>query len=259
MTGASEGSSPQRRVDDGGPGASVGDPDAVQPDAEYIPHVLLSRLAHDIRSPLGLLSGALDEIQEDLAAQLDPSQKRMFELAERGLGRLRRMADVLSTAAELDSGGLMLDRGEIELARVVSDVVQKLDRVDPRRSVEVEVEIESGVTASLDGVRADEALSELIGQARRGARSKVRISFEDEGESLVLRIEDDGDGWSQQDADNAFNRLYEPKDRRGTGLGLSVARDLVRAHGGDVAIERSSLPASRPGRTGGCFVVRFPA
>ena len=140
-----------------------------------------------------------------------------------------------------------------------NDVVQKLDRVDPRRSVEVEVEVEPGVTASLDGVRADEALSELIGQSRRGARSKVRVSFEDEGEHFVLRVEDDGDGWSQQDADNAFNRLDEPTDRRGTGLGLSVARDLIRAHGGDVTIEKSSLPASRPGRVGGCFVVTFPA
>lgn len=227
-------------------------------DQPALPAELLARLAHDIRSPLGLLSGALEELRADLSDQLDDSHNRMLDLAERGLVRLQRMATVLQTAGELERGGVELDPAERDVTRMIRACVEDLEASDPRRSVEVEIAMPDGVTFPLDEVRFDEALRETIGQARRGARTAVKISADDSDEALVIRIEDDGQGWSKSQREQAFDRLYTPEDRSGTGLGLSVARDLVRAHGGDVAIEDSTLPAGRPGTIGGAFVITLP-
>lgn len=226
--------------------------------APGLPPHFLSRLAHDIRSPLGLLSGALEEIREDLAGQLDEGHERMLALAERGLSRLERMARTLSTVAQLEEGSLCLQRESCDLAPLVHDVARSVEREDPRRGLLLEIDVPNGTIASIDPERVREALWELVSQARRQAASAVRVTLTEDDDVLELRIEDDGRGLDATQKRYAFDRMHEPPDRRGTGLGLSVARDLVRAHGGEVEIAESSLPPGRPGTVGSAFVVRIP-
>jgi signal transduction histidine kinase len=216
---------------------------------------LLSRIAHDIRSPLGLLSGALEEIREDLREQLDEGHVRMLSLAERGLARLDRMARMLSTMAQIESGGVRLQRETYDLSRLVREVVEAVEREDPRRGLTLELEVPEGTLLSLDLERMRESLWELVAQSRRQAASVFRIASTEEDGVIELRIEDDGRGLDSGRRARAFDRNHEPSDRRGTGFGLSVARDLVRAHGGDVTLGDSSLAPSRPGSMGMAFVV----
>lgn len=235
-----------------------GEHEGVRPRAPGLPPHFLARLAHDIRSPLGLLSGALEEIRGDLAAQLDDGHERLLSLADRGLARLDRMAKTLSTVAQIEGHTLHLHREPCDLARLVRDVVESVEREDPRRGLTIDIDLPEGSFATIDAERAREALWEIIAQSRRQASSAVRIALEERGELIELRVEDDGRGFEGAQRRHAFDRLYEPPDRRGTGLGLSIARDLARAHGGDIALTDSSLPAGRPGTIGSCFVVSLP-
>jgi signal transduction histidine kinase len=228
-------------------------------DAPRLPPHFLSRLAHDIRSPLGLLSGALEEIRSELSEHLDEGHQRMLTLAERGLMRLDRMARTLSTIAQIEGGTLVLSRERIDLARMLREVLESVERDDPRRGLDIVVELPEEVWSELDPERAREALCELIGQARRQAKARVKIALSQVGDKNEIRIEDDGRGTPAGEREHAFDRNYEPSDRRGTGFGLSVSRDLVRLHGGDVVLRDASLPASRPGFLGSCFVVTFPS
>lgn len=226
--------------------------------APRLPPHFLSRLAHDIRSPLGLLSGALEEIRGDLSAQLDDGHERLLSLADRGLLRLDRMAKTLSTVALLEGGSLRLTRETTDLGRLVSEVVESVEREDPRRGLTLDLDLPEGTLASIDLERIREALWELVAQSRRQAASAVRVALDERDDVIELRLEDDGRSFEGAQRRHAFDRLYEPPDRRGTGLGLSIARDLVRAHGGDIVLIDSSLPAGRPGTIGSCFVVSLP-
>lgn len=240
------------RTDEGMPAAA-----AEGPSSGLTPP-FLSRIAHDIRSPLGLLTGALEEIRTDLCGQLDEGHERMLSLAERGLAKLDRMARMLSTIAQVEERSLRLSRETYELDRLVREVVESVEREDPRRGLGLEVEVPEGVRVSIDLERMREALWEIVAQARRQASSAIRIALEPSEGALELRIEDDGRGIEPGQRQRAFERMAEPSDRRGTGLGLSVARDLVRAHGGDVVIADSSLAPVRPGTMGTAFVLTLP-
>lgn len=232
-----------------------GDSQALHPG---LPPHFLSRLAHDIRSPLGLLSGALEEIREDLAGQLDEGHLRMLSLAERGLSRLERMARTLSTVAQLEGGTLHLSRDTYDLGRLVREVTESVEREDPRRGLSIEIDVPDGTLLSIDPERVREALWELVAQARRQAAGAVKIALTEDDELFELRVEDDGRGLDSTQRRFAFDRMHEPPDRRGTGLGLSVARDLIRVHGGDITLAESSLPQGRPGALGAAFVVTIP-
>ena len=216
-----------------------------------LPPHFLARLAHDLRSPLGLLSG-------DLAAQLDAGHERLLLLAHRGLARLDRMARTLSTVAQLEGQTLRISKERTDLSELIREVVESVELEDPRRGLTVEVDVPEGTVAEVDPVRFQEAIWEIVAQARRQAASAVCITLAEEGDRFELRIEDDGRGFEGGQRRHAFDRFHEPADRRGTGLGLSVARDLIRAHGGDIVLTDSSLPAGRPGTLGSCFVVSFP-
>lgn len=236
----------------------VDEEEVARETAPRLPPHFLSRLAHDIRSPLGLLSGALEEIRGDLSAQLDDGHERLLSLADRGLLRLDRMAKTLSTVALLEGGSLRLTRETTDLGRLVSEVVESVEREDPRRGLTLDLDLPEGTLASIDPERIREALWELVAQSRRQAASAVRVALDERDDVVELRLEDDGRSFEGAQRRHAFDRLYEPPDRRGTGLGLSIARDLVRAHGGDIVLIDSSLPAGRPGTIGSCFVVSLP-
>lgn len=223
-----------------------------------LPPHFLARLAHDIRSPLGLLSGALEEIRQDLDAQLDEGHSRLLSLADRGLARLDRMAQTLSTVAQIEGRTLHLSRERWDFAPLVREVVESVEREDPRRGLTIEIDVPEGSFASIDPSRIREALWELVAQSRRQASSTVRIALTEKPDLLELVVEDDGRSFEGPHRRHAFDRTHEPADRRGTGLGLSIARDLARAHGGDIVLTDSSLPAGRPGTVGACFVLTLP-
>jgi signal transduction histidine kinase len=228
------------------------------PPASSLPPQFLARLAHDIRSPLGLLSGALEEIRADLGAQLDEGHHRMLALAERGLTRLDRMAKTLSTISQIEAGTLGLERASHDVARVVREVVDSVEREDPRRGLELTLELPAEAKAQIDPERVRESLWELVAQSRRQAKSAVRIALTEKAGGLELRIEDDGRGVEPSERKHAFDRLHEPHDRRGSGFALSVSRDLIRAHGGDVELCDASPSIHRSGSAGTCYLVTLP-
>lgn len=215
--------------------------DDSEPRTGLPPH-FLSRIAHDIRSPLGLLSGALEEIREDLGGSLDEGHLRLLALAERGIARLERMSRMLSTVAQIEARTLQLSPESYDLVRMVREVVELVEKDDPRRGLTVTLEAPSDAPVQIDPARTREALWELVGQSRRQAKSAVRIGLAIREAQYELRIEDDGKV-DPAAREWAFDRYHEPEGKRGTGLALSVARDLVRAHGGDVTISDGGLSA----------------
>ncbi len=233
------------------PGAPAGP--SVLPD-------LLERLAHDLRSPLGVITEALASIRTDLAAELTDEHRLLGALADRGLRRLGRLADTISLAAALESGSFALCRSPVDLVEILRAAVAAASAIEPRREVALVCEL-PGVAHPLmaDADRLSCAVSEIVINAVRHAHRKARLRLApgSPGEVRVV-IEDDGRGVPAEQQATLFRRFVSRGARAGLGLGLSIAHDVIVAHGGRLALEASTLSQGRPGTIGAAFVISLP-
>ncbi|MCC6993180.1 MAG: HAMP domain-containing histidine kinase [Deltaproteobacteria bacterium] len=208
---------------------------------------VLSRLAHDVRAPLGLAASALGELD----ASLGPEQRALTALAGKGLKRLERLAERLALAAELERGALRLDREPHGVRELSQQACARAAALEARRNVSLTLTLPVGEPAlqlAVDAPRLVSALAELVGNAWRHARSQIEVIVR-ESDGLEVAVEDDGAGVSEAARPWLFTR-FEPAAGRAAGnLGLTLARAVARAHGGEVTLE----PAARTR-----FVLRLP-
>jgi signal transduction histidine kinase len=219
----------------------------------------LASLAHDLRSPLGIVSLALGELRADFKAGLTDEHRMLAGLADRGLQRLGRIADSLSLVAALDSGRFELHCQPLDLVDLVRAATATGILLEPRQQVEVICELPEGRCRSVaDPARLTHVLSELVINAIRHAYRRVRVRLEIASGGLRLAIEDDGKGPSDKTRATLFQRFAGARARGGLGIGLSSASDVIAAHGGSLTLEASTLGPGRPNTVGARFLAILP-
>ena len=215
----------------------------------------ISDASHELRSPLANLRGTaevalryprtLDEYREALTVVLVESE------------RLSRLVNELLTLTRADAGVLSLERAPCDLAAVGRSAAAAIAARSAERGVRLEVEGDSlVVSADADRLRqvGDNLLDHALRHAPEGSAIVVRTARADGRACLSVR--DSGPGISAENQARVFDRFYrvDPSRQResgGVGLGLAIARAIVEAHGGTLAIE------SAPGR-GSTFMVAVP-
>lgn len=224
-----------------------------------LPIDFLSRVSHDMRSPLSVVAGAFSEIRSDFGGQLKDEHQRLLSLAERGVARLLRLAEKLSLAARHDQGQIELVKSRTELGPAVRTAVANQLAVESRRAVEVLVEAQdTGGETPIDVQKLGYALGEIVGNAVRHARSRVKVTCTVSASQAEIAVEDDGEGVPEELRAKIFQRFAPTQSRSGLGLGLALSNDIVEAHGGKLAVGASTLPAGRPGTVGARFVITLP-
>jgi signal transduction histidine kinase len=216
-------------------------------------------LAHDLRSPLGVVSEALAELRSEFAANLTDEHRLLVNLADRGVRRLGRIADTVSLLAALDTGTFEVRPRPTDLVELLREAVAAASGIEPRREVEVVCELPEGACSTLaDAERLSRAVTEIMINAVRHARRKARLRLVLAPGEARVEVEDDGQGVAPEWRANLFRRFVPRPSRSGLGMGLSIAHDVVVAHGGRLTLEASTLPPGRPGTTGACFVITLP-
>lgn len=216
-------------------------------DGDDLELTLARRIAHAIRTPLGVVSGAFTQLS---GAELDGTSSTMVELGQRASVQLERIADRLSLlsrlARESEYGPVACDPAAVALA--AAEVVARA-RVRRRVSVDVEAvrEAQGRWTVQADEKLLEAALAELIDNGLRFARSGIRIDVvqDDEDDGITITVENDGAPIPEGDP-------LDP-DGSGLGLGLRIAQDIARRH--DARIEHATQ--GEPERT--VFSFRLPA
>ena len=204
---------------------------------------MISTLAHDVRSPLTSITGALELVTDD--EQTPDHQRPFLEAATRQTERITRLAGSLLDLERVEQGKLRLHREEIGLLELATEV-SRLTAPD-----RVSVDIAPDATAHADRDRVEQILVNLTNNALRHGAGPVVIGALREPDAVVLSVRDHGTGVSPDDAPKLFTRLAQ--GRPGTdsvGLGLWIVRTLTEAHGGSVHYE-DAHPGAR-------FVVRLP-
>jgi signal transduction histidine kinase len=152
---------------------------------------------------------------------------------------LARLVDDLRTLSLAESGALALHREPVDVAAIARDVVQAYGDHARRGGVSLGTSSEGATTVEADPVRVREVLMNLVGNSLRytPAGGSVDVVVRAVGERTEVVVRDTGAGIAPDALPHVFERFSRSTDSPGAGLGLAIARGLVRAHGGDIRAE----------------------
>ena len=219
----------------------------------FVTTQLLRQVAHDIRSPAGVVHNALEELSQEGTPE---QQEQMKQMAQRGVRRLLRLADRLSMVAELQKD-VAYTYERLDLRSIAESATNHAASLQSRRTVTLTREFGESAAYALADVRwLVAAISEVVANALRFARSQVRVRVASTASAVEVVIEDDGPGFPEGfDIDAPFN---ERPGVQGLGLSLAVAADVLTAHSGSLRIGASTLPPYRQGPAGASVTLSLP-
>ena len=201
---------------------------------------LMADIAHELRTPLTVIQGNLEGMVDGVYA-LDESHLKLV-LEETQI--LSRLVDDLRTLALAESGALQLKKEPTDLALLVGETVSAFRAQADTAGVTLDIQSSDGTPVlNIDPERMRQVLSNLIANALRytseGGLIQLRYGTvaSDGKKQALITVKDNGNGIPADILPNVFNRFYKSRDSSGTGLGLPIARHLVEAHGGTIAIE----------------------
>ncbi len=201
---------------------------------------LMADVAHELRTPLTVMQGKVEGLIDGVYP-LDAAQLKTV-LEETHV--LSRLVDDLRTLALSESGALQLQREPTDLVALAREAVRTLEPAASASGIMLAVNGVAAASAEIDPVRIREVLTNLLSNALRhtptGGNVTVRISGEDR--NVSVRVEDSGAGMTAEDLARAFDRFHKGTESYGSGLGLTIAKGLVVAHGGKISA------SSEPGR-----------
>jgi signal transduction histidine kinase len=217
---------------------------------------LLSEVAHEIRSPLAVIRGQLD----GLADGIFPASAELFASLDEELARLGRLTSDMSSLSRAEEGAFDLRPVDTDLADLVRRTSARLRPQFDDQKVELTTAAAAPVSLRADPQRITQVVVNLLGNALYATDpgGQVTVVVRRDGGHAVLAVIDTGIGIAPDDLERIFHR-FERVDHpgraapaSGSGIGLTIARGIVRAHGGDIT-------AASPGRGRGASVeVRLP-
>ena len=200
---------------------------------------MLADISHELRTPLTVIQGNVEGMLDGVYPADEKQLKSILEETQ----ILSRLVDDLRTLALAESGALQLKREPTDLALLIREVTLSLQSRADNSGVKLELSLENVSALEIDPARIREVLSNLIGNALRysprGGVVKINLTESAVGRegSVRVSVEDNGPGIASADLPHIFDRFYKSGDSGGMGLGLSIAKYLVEAHGGKISAE----------------------
>ena len=218
----------------------------------------LSRVSHELRSPLTSIYSFSSIIADELAGDTTPEQQEYLEIILKNVGQLQAMIEDLLTVTQANEGKLSIDAQSISAAEAVTDALHTIQAPAARKHISLTSSIAQSLPAAFaDPTRVLQVLIILLDNAVKftpiGGSVHVSVS---EGETgfLLFEVSDTGCGIPPEKRQRVFENLYqitgaEQSDtshagRNGLGLGLHIAKDLVTRQGGQIWITGASLRGS---------------
>ncbi len=218
---------------------------------------LVSSVSHELRTPLTSIIGYLELAVDD--PRVPPEARGNLEVAERNASRLLEIvSDILTASSRSEmSADLTISQQSVDLGELVRSAGEAWRPAAAERAIDVDLDGVDPAPVYADPLRMRQVIDNLLSNAVKYNRDGgvVSLRTHTDGLTTVLSVSDSGIGMTDANRQRVFERFFRAvpaEERSGTGLGMAISRDLVRAHGGDITV------SSRLG-LGTTFTVRLPA
>lgn len=210
---------------------------------------VLSIVSHDLRNPLNaieLTTGlARRRLRREAKAPSLEGHVKLLDNVERASRRMRGLVEDILTLSKIESGQVPLERAPVDARALLTEVAQLLGPVAENQQLRLEVHPEAqAVTCNADAERLMQVLSNLVSNAIKfspeGGTITLDVAPAPNEDAALFRVRDDGPGIAKEDRERIFETFWQAggeSAKKGLGLGLSIVKHIVEAHGGGVWVE----------------------
>lgn len=211
----------------------------------HLKDLMLGMAAHDLRSPLMVVSTSIDFIREDTWDELDPEQQELVTNIEEAAGYMTNIVRSFLDVALIHAGKLRIERAPESLEALARKAVRLVSPAARLADVTIRIQMPQALpVALLDGPKVEQALVNLLSNALRHspAGSEVVLDLGLDEHGLTASVLDHGDGVPPEIERDLFQAFahgpqHRSRSERGIGLGLAITRRIAEGHGGSISVE----------------------
>ncbi|WP_277464685.1 hybrid sensor histidine kinase/response regulator transcription factor [Parabacteroides sp. PF5-6] len=216
--------------------------------------MFFTNITHELLTPLTILSASVDEVK-----LLSPALNEQYKVMTAHINRLIRLLQQILEFRKAESGNLRLKVSQGDLVQFVRNSIESFQPLIKKKQMTFRFENDPMPPVYFDPDKWDKILYNLLSNAAKyntpGSNVGISLAYREASGEVVLSVRDNGKGMSPEETKNLFKRFYEGDYRKfntiGTGIGLSLTRDLVVLHHGEIVVE-SALGE------GTAFIVTLP-
>jgi signal transduction histidine kinase len=205
---------------------------------------LVNAVSHELRTPLTSIMGYAEFLEDEVGGALTPDQRAFVDQIQEGTRRLQRLVDDLLDFARLEAGTFALSLRMADLAQRLHETVESLRPQAKDKGVVLEAHPDvSPCLVAMDPGRVGQVLLNLVGNAIKFTPTggRVTVTLRPVGDHVRVEVADTGIGVAQAHQAQLFEKFFQvdagaTREAGGAGLGLSIARALVEAHGGRIGV-----------------------
>lgn len=215
----------------------------VEQDAERLKDEFFALVSHELRTPLTSIIGYTDMLARKEAESLSDRGVKMLEVIRRNAGREMRLVGDLLMLVRIKAGRFELEPGTVGLRFVVNEAADAARPAAERQGLELKLRAEDVPRFPGDSERMGQVVDNLLSNAIKFTdEGSVEVRVFERDDHAVIEVQDTGPGIPPEDVERLFDRLYRASSATaghvpGAGLGLTIVKGIVEAHGGRVEVE----------------------
>lgn len=222
-------------------------------EQEYLRRQLTDDIAHELRTPVTNISSYMEMMIEDV---MEPTPERLKSCYDE-LSRLSELIADLERLEKVESDKIVLEKEDIDLYSLSESILQGFSTKLEEKNISALL-VGDEISIFADRVRMGQVIANLLSNAIKytDENGKITVTVRRDGNNALLVVEDNGIGIPAEDQTRVFERFYRTDKSRarktgGAGIGLSISKAIVQAHGGTITCESES-------GTGSSFIVKIP-
>ncbi len=215
----------------------------------------VANVVHELRTPLTIIKGNIDTIEKGYAGKVLPKQKEILGDVFRVSNRLARLVNDLLDLSKIESGKMKLGIEDVDIIEVAKEATKGFERLASDKKVGLKKEFPSRtVIIKADRDKITQVFINLMGNALKFTdKGDVVVKIIELQDEVQVEVQDTGPGMTREQVEKIFDKFVRvvAEKKEGTGLGLPIAKDIIKLHKGRIRVE------SEPGK-GSTFIFNLP-